>query len=106
MKKAFFPVIMFVFMALIIGSALPALAERSVGVQYDDAVITQKVKAALAENDKYNTLKMVQVDTQKGDVTLTGKVSHKDEKEYAERVTKKVDGVKDVNNKLTVLPDK
>jgi hyperosmotically inducible protein len=106
MKKALFPVVMFVFMALIIGAALPALAERSPGVQYDDAVITAKVKAALAENDKYSTLKMVQVDTQKGEVTLTGKVSHKDEKEYAERVAKKVEGVKDVDNKLTVLPEK
>jgi osmotically-inducible protein OsmY len=103
MKKAIFPVVLFVFMALVLGSALTTFATRSVGVAIDDAAITTKVKYELAEDVKFDTLKSVQVDTQKGEVTLTGSVHSKQEKQHAGLVADKVDGVVHVHNLLSVV---
>jgi hyperosmotically inducible protein len=93
-------------MALVFGSALTALAERSAGVAIDDATITTKVKYELAEDVKFSTLKSVQVDTHKGEVTLTGKVHTMEQKEHAGALAKRVNGVVKVNNMLSVVPDK
>ena len=105
MKKAFFPVFLFVSMALLLGSALTTFAGRTAGVAIDDATITTKVKYELAEDVKFSTLKTVQVDTNKGEVTLTGKVHTREEKEHAGLVADKVDGVVKVNNMLSVVPE-
>jgi hyperosmotically inducible periplasmic protein len=105
MKKAFIPVVLFVFMALIPGSALTTFAGRSVGVAVDDAAITTKVKYELAEDVKFSTLKTVQVDTNRGEVTLTGKVHSKQEKKYAGVLARKVKGVSKVHNMLSVVPE-
>lgn len=106
MKKALFPVVLFLSMALIFGSALTTFAGRSAGVAIDDATITTKVKYELAEDVKFSTLKTVQVDTHRGEVTLTGRVHTKEEKEHAGIVTNKVDGVVKVHNMLSVVPEK
>jgi osmotically-inducible protein OsmY len=105
MKKALFPVVLFLFMALILGSALTTLAGRSAGVAIDDATITTKVKYELADDVKFSTLKTVQVDTHRGEVTLTGKVHTNVEKEHAGLVTDRVDGVVKVRNMLSVVPE-
>ena len=63
MKKALFPVVLFLSMALILGSALTTFAGRTAGVAIDDATITTKVKYELAEDVKFSTLNTVQVDT-------------------------------------------
>jgi len=105
MKKAFFPVFLFVSMALLLGSALTTFAGRTAGVAIDDATITTKVKYELAEDVKFSTLKTIQVDTNKGEVTLTGKVHTQEEKERAGLVADKVDGVVKVNNMLSVVPE-
>ncbi|MCE5333543.1 MAG: BON domain-containing protein [Desulfobacteraceae bacterium] len=106
MKKALFPVVLFVAMALMFGSALTTFAGRTAGVAIDDAAITTKVKYELAEDVKFSTLKTVQVDTHRGEVTLTGKVHTKQEKKHAGVVAKKVDGVVKVHNMLSVVPEK
>jgi hyperosmotically inducible periplasmic protein len=105
MKKALFPLVLFFSMALILGSALTTFAGRTAGVAIDDATITTKVKYELAADVKFSTLKTVQVDTNKGEVTLTGKVHIKEEKEHAGLVADKVDGVVKVNNMLSVVPE-
>lgn len=105
MKKTLFPVVLFLSMVLILGSALAAFAERSAGVVIDDATITTKVKYDLAADVKFSTLKTVQVETSKGEVTLTGKVRTQEEKEQAGLVADKVDGVAKVNNMLSVVPE-
>ena len=105
MKKAIFPVVLFLFMAVILGSALTSLAGRTAGAVIDDATITTKVKYELAEDVKFSTLKTVQVDTHKGEVTLTGKVHSKREKQHAGLVANKVDGVVRVHNMLSVVPE-
>ena len=105
MKKALFPVVLLLSMALILGSALTTFAGRTAGVEIDDATITAKVKYELADDVKLSTLKTVQVDTHRGEVTLTGKVHTREEKEHAGLVTDKVDGVVNVRNMLSVVPE-
>ena len=104
MKKAIFPVVLFLSMALILGSALTTFAGRTAGAVIDDATITTKVKYELAEDVKFGTLKTVQVDTDRGVVTLTGKVHSKGEKRHAGVLARKVKGVVKVNNMLAVVP--
>jgi osmotically-inducible protein OsmY len=103
MKKALFPVILSLFMFLILGSAITALASRTAGAVIDDATITTKVKYELAEDVKFSTLKAVQVDTERGVVTLTGKVHSKQEKQHAGFLTHRVNGVVGVRNLLAVV---
>jgi len=105
MKKAIFPVFLVLSMALILGSALTTFAGRSAGVAIDDASITTKVKYELAEDVKFSSLKTVQVDTHRGEVTLTGKVHSKQEKQHAGAVARKVKGVVKVRNMLSIVPE-
>ena len=105
MKKAFFPVVLFLSMALVFGSTLTTFASRSTGAVIDDATITTKLKYELADDVKLSTLKTVQVDTNKGEVTLTGKVHTEEQKEHAGLVADKVDGVVKVHNMLSVVPE-
>ena len=86
MKKALFTVVLFVSMALILVSALTTFAGRSAGVAIDDATITTKVKYELAEDVKFSTLKTVQVDTHRGEVTLPGEVHLREQKERMAKI--------------------
>ena len=80
------------------------MASRTAGTVIDDATITTKVKYELSEDVKFNTLKVVQVDTERGVVTLTGKVQSKREKKHAGFVTHRVKGVVGVHNLLAIVP--
>lgn len=67
-----------------------------------DSVVTTKIKAQLAAS-KVSSLAMVHVDTDAdGWVQLTGKVASQAEKDRAESIAKAVEGVKSVDNQLTV----
>lgn len=67
-----------------------------------DSVITTKIKTQLAAS-KVASLVQVNVDTDaNGHVQLTGKVANQAEKDRAESIAKAVDGVKSVDNRLTV----
>ena len=103
MKKVIFPVALFLSVALILGSALTTLAGRTAGVAIDDAAITTKVKYELAEDVQFGTLKTVQVDTDRGVVTLTGNVHSNREKAHAGLAADRVDGVVKVHNMLSVV---
>ena len=105
MKKTLFPVLLFLSLALILGSALTTFAGRSAGVAIDDATITTKVKYELADDVKFSTLKTVQVDTNRGEVSLTGRVHTQEEKDHAGFVARKVGGVTKVLNRLSVVPE-
>jgi hyperosmotically inducible periplasmic protein len=76
-------------------------AERSVGQTVDDAGITAKVKAALVAEKDVSGMS-INVDTKQGKVTLTGKVPDPSHAERAIQVARGVEGVKAVENKLTV----
>ncbi|MFG6414266.1 BON domain-containing protein [Roseateles sp. DC23W] len=67
-----------------------------------DSVVTTKVKAQLAAS-KVSSLATVHVDTDaNGHVQLTGKVASQAEKDRAESIAKATEGVKMVDNQLTI----
>jgi hyperosmotically inducible protein len=76
-------------------------ANRSAGQTIDDAGITAKVKAALLAEKGVDGMR-IDVDTSQGNVTLTGKVPDPAQVERATQIARGIDGVKGVDNKLTV----
>ena len=66
-----------------------------------DSYITTKVKAELAK-DKGTKARDIHVETKDGVVMLSGAVTSTAEKELAEKDAKKIKGVLDVHNDLTV----
>jgi hyperosmotically inducible periplasmic protein len=71
------------------------------GDKIDDAAITAKVKAAMVGEPGLKALK-IEVDTADGVVTLTGTVDSSGHIDRATQVAQAVDGVKSVDNRLTV----
>ena len=76
-------------------------AGQKTGEAVDDATITAKVKTVFAKDPGVSALK-VNVDTDKGYVTLKGEVKDSNEREKAAQLARNVEGVKGVNNNLTV----
>jgi hyperosmotically inducible protein len=74
-------------------------AGRSAGGVVDDAAITSKVKANLFRDDRLSGF-AIDVDTFKGDVTLTGGVNSEADKQRATELARNVEGVRKVNNLL------
>lgn len=74
---------------------------RTLGERVDDAGITAKVKARLAADPTAKAYQ-INVDTSDGVVQLNGFVDSAEGKQAAERVAKGVEGVKRVDNNLTV----
>jgi hyperosmotically inducible protein len=66
-----------------------------------DVAITAKVNAALVADDKLKATQ-INVDTQAGQVTLTGQAPDAQSRERATTLASAVDGVKHVNNQLVV----
>ena len=86
---------------------LPTAEERAknrdaVTTGTSNAALTTKVKSALANDRGLSTMTNINVDSDKGVVTLKGKVDSAEAKKKAEQVAKKVDGVKSVKNRLRV----
>ena len=67
-----------------------------------DSALTTKVHTALANDVGLRTLKSINVDSDKGVVTLKGRVDSEDTKQRAETVAKRVSGVTAVKNELQV----
>ena len=67
-----------------------------------DATLTTKVHTALANDVGMRTMVSINVDSDKGVVTLKGRVDSADTKRRAEEVAKKVGGVSAVKNELRV----
>ena len=76
-------------------------AGQKTGQAVDDAAITAKVKTALAK-DKDTSAMAVNVDTDKGYVTLKGEVKSASERDKAAQLARNVEGVRGVNNNLAV----
>lgn len=84
-------------------SSMAAKGEQSTGKVVDDAWITTKTKTALlAESDLKAA--SIQVETKQGKVMLTGKVPSAAQSEKATMVARRIEGVTDVSNQLTVSP--
>ena len=74
---------------------------ESVGETIDDAAITTKVKAAIF-SDKMLKVMQIKVDTDQGNVHLSGTVDSKEAVVRAAKVARSVEGVKSVTNDLRV----
>lgn len=73
----------------------------AVGQYVGDAAVTTKVKAALAA-DSITEAVEIEVATTRGTVTLKGEVDSIEEKQQASRVAHGVEGVRKVDNELTI----
>ena len=90
--------------ALVAGAVLAmatAQAEKSAGNIVDDNTINASIKAALIGN-KTTKAHDINVETYKGVVQLSGFVDSPDQKDEATKVASTVDGVKSVNNSISV----
>lgn len=76
-------------------------AGQKTGTFVDDSTITTKVKTAFA-TDKTVSAMDVRVETNNGNVRLSGFVDSAEEKRRAEEVARSVAGVKSVTNAITV----
>lgn len=82
--------------------AAGAKAADNVAESATDMAITAKVNAALAADDKLSALK-IDVDTEAGNVELTGTAPDEASRERATTLAAAVDGVVTVENRLTVV---
>ena len=73
----------------------------SLGQKVDDATITASVKSKLIADPTVGGLK-IDVDTRDGVVTLSGPVKNQTEKDTAVRIARETNGVKDVQDNLTL----
>jgi osmotically-inducible protein OsmY len=75
--------------------------ERSTGEYIDDKALNSRVKSALGDNPEYK-FGDVNVASFRGVVQLSGFVNSADQKKMAGTVVEKVQGVKNVENNITV----
>lgn len=75
--------------------------ERSIGRSVDDGIITGKVKTALIADAEIKGL-MIDVDTNRGVVTLSGQVETKAQSDKVMKIAGQTEGVSAVNNQLSV----
>lgn len=102
--------------ALLICAALAACAQqagktneqvteegRQTNTQFvSDSALTSKVHTALANDVGMRTLRSINVDSDKGVVTLKGVVDSEETKRRAEAIANRVNGVTSVKNELRV----
>lgn len=75
--------------------------QQTVGSYIDDATITTRVKARMAE-DKSVSATSISVETLKGTVQLSGFAKSVDERATAERLARSTPGVQSVRNDIVV----
>lgn len=74
---------------------------RSTGEHVDDRATSMRVKTALGDDAQYK-YPMVEVKTFKGTAQLSGFVNTRDQKSRAGDIAKRVQGVENVENNITV----
>jgi hyperosmotically inducible periplasmic protein len=79
----------------------PAKVADTIGETIDDASITAQVKLALASHRSTSALR-TKAQTREGVVTLSGQAANQAEKDLVSRLTRDINGVKSVNNNMTV----
>ena len=75
--------------------------DRSTGQYIDDKSLTMRVHHALADNPDYK-FNDVNVTVFRGTVQLSGFVNNSDQKARADDIAKNVQGVKDVENNISI----
>ena len=75
--------------------------QSSVGQYVDDATITTRVKAKMADDPAVSAMR-ISVETLNGSVQLSGFATSQAEKDRAATMVRAVSGVKDVRNNIVV----
>jgi osmotically-inducible protein OsmY len=88
-------------MALAMVACAPTEKRESTGEYIDDALITTKVKAALAADPDVKATE-VKVTTYRGVVQLSGFVSSPEAARKAVEIARKVEGVREVKNDMVI----
>jgi hyperosmotically inducible protein len=78
--------------------------ERTAGRATDDTVIAAKVKSELAADSGLGTASNVNVEVRRGVVQLSGFVASVEQKQEAEEIARRVAGVTEVQNSISVEP--
>jgi hyperosmotically inducible protein len=73
----------------------------TVGTEIDVSVVTTKVKSALLTNEAVKSYDL-KVETRKGEVQLSGFVDNQSQMETAMAVAHGVEGVKDIDNRMSL----
>lgn len=89
----------FVMVFLLLAGCAGTPSRQSTGEFVDDTVVTTKVKTALIRDDRVDALD-IQVETFKGVVQLSGFADTQDERERADRLARRVAGVRRVENDI------
>jgi hyperosmotically inducible periplasmic protein len=94
-----------VALGLTLALSLPACnvmrGQETAGQYVDDVTITTKVKAELLDSKKVDGLD-VNVDVNKGKVTLTGWATTSSERSKASSLARSVEGVRSVDNQIKI----
>lgn len=89
--------------ALLTGISTSAMAAQNTWEdEAQDAWLDGKAEATLLFNGELDSFN-IDTDVKMGEVVLTGKVNNQVEKELAQELVMGIDGVKGVNNQLTVM---
>jgi len=95
-RMGLFGLLGFSFMIL---AACQSMTGKTTGQIIDDATVTASVQGKLTA-DKLSNFSRINVDTDRGVVTLNGVVRSAEEQSRAEELARQVDGVTKVNNNL------
>lgn len=82
-------------------TACESMTGKTAGRTIDDATITASVQGKLT-SDKASNFPRINVDTERGVVTLNGVVRTVEDKSRAESLARMVEGVSKVNNNLQI----
>ncbi len=77
--------------------------QETVGAYVDDTTITTQIKSRFVENRQVDA-SSISVETLNGTVMLSGFAKNSTEKETAESIARRVNGVKSVKNEIAVRP--
>ena len=70
----------------------------------DKEVANRGLFALFKDRDNFTDISVIKANSREGVITLTGTVASRSERALAERIVRDVDGVKGINNQLTVTP--
>ena len=89
--------------ALVTTGCAVTRGQETVGAYVDDTTITTQIKSRFVENKQVDA-SSISVETLNGTVMLSGFAKNFTEKETAESIARKVNGVKSVKNEIAVRP--
>ncbi len=91
-----------IFFSVLMAACASTATTRSTGVTIDDAALTAKVKTSIASDAGLGEALAINVDTYRGEVSLSGFVNNEKQIQEADKVAKNVEGVQKVINNLQV----